>query len=402
MVKTRNITLFIISYVLILSTVLYTTAVLGTRVSALSPACQNSAACREAAAEEERANTASAEASAAADSYAQAVAYKNAEIAQKRSLIAQARANIDALIAEITAAEAKLTRQQNNLAVLLIDMYFSKDSDPVLMLAGSTTISELAEKEARESTARDQIDRANSEIKTLKSQLEEKKLAQEANLAALEVAEAELRTAKAELEALVAKYSEDASAYSAEAAAARERKIAAERKEQEDHPELYHVGSYYGATNSYEWQDKCPEQQDWDYSYHNGRIIGGFLCECVSYAAWKVFETYGIYITNWGNASTWSYYASISGYRVDGTPTPGSVGAVGGGPYGHVIWVENVYPDGSIDVSEYNNMYSTCLYQTGGNVNYCSYSYWNYPTGEFGARRMTAWEAAEYSYIHFR
>lgn len=389
MVKARNISILLIVSVLLLSTILRSLTLMAP-VSALSLACENSAACREAAAEEERANAASASASATASSYAQAVAYKNSEIAQKRLIIAQAKANIEALIAEITAAEQKLTRQQNNLAVLLIDMYFSQNSDPVLMLAGSTTISELAEREAREQTARDQIDRANTEVVRLKGELEQKRREEEANLAAQEAAEQELLIAKAELETLVAKYSSDASAYEAEAAAARERKIQAEREEQERNPQLYHSGSFYGAANSYEWKYNCPQDQDYYYSVYNGYVIGGFVCECVSYAAWKVYEAYGIYITNWGNASTWAIYASANGYLVDGNPTPGSVGAAGGGAYGHVIWVESVNPDGSINVTEYNNAWATYLYS--GDYHY----------GDFGARTMTAWEAAEYSYIHFR
>jgi surface antigen len=55
----------------------------------------------------------------------------------------------------------------------------------------------------------------------------------------------------------------------------------------------------------------------------------------------------------WGNANTWAYAASASGFAVDGTPTPGSIMQNGGG-YGHVAIVEAVNPGVSITISEMN------------------------------------------------
>ncbi len=55
----------------------------------------------------------------------------------------------------------------------------------------------------------------------------------------------------------------------------------------------------------------------------------------------------------WGNANTWSYAASASGYLVDGTPAPGAVMQNGGG-YGHVAVVESVNWGVSITISEMN------------------------------------------------
>jgi surface antigen len=55
----------------------------------------------------------------------------------------------------------------------------------------------------------------------------------------------------------------------------------------------------------------------------------------------------------WGNANTWAYAASASGYLVDGNPAPGAVMQNGGG-YGHVAVVESVNPGVSITISEMN------------------------------------------------
>lgn len=64
----------------------------------------------------------------------------------------------------------------------------------------------------------------------------------------------------------------------------------------------------------------------------------------------------------WGNAATWALLAQSAGYRVDKTPEPGALAqwnAYSGGwinGYGHVGVVESVNNDGTITISEMNNV----------------------------------------------
>ena len=58
---------------------------------------------------------------------------------------------------------------------------------------------------------------------------------------------------------------------------------------------------------------------------------------------------------NWGNASTWAYYAALSGWHVSTTPTIGAIAQKGGGE-GHVAIVTAVNPDGSIQVRDMNGI----------------------------------------------
>ena len=81
--------------------------------------------------------------------------------------------------------------------------------------------------------------------------------------------------------------------------------------------------------------------------------------------------------SNLGNAASWAYNAQRAGYLVDKNPTPGSIFQTGGGWYGHVGYVEEVYPDGSIFVTEMNYNYqpyrvvsSTIPASMVGNFNY--------------------------------
>ena len=43
-----------------------------------------------------------------------------------------------------------------------------------------------------------------------------------------------------------------------------------------------------------------------------------------------------------------------SGIWVDNTPAANTVAVSGYGGYGHVMWVESVNPDGTLNISEYN------------------------------------------------
>ena len=56
----------------------------------------------------------------------------------------------------------------------------------------------------------------------------------------------------------------------------------------------------------------------------------------------------------WGNANQWPNSARNRGYTVSTTPRAGSVGVMMSGPYGHVVWVESVNGNGTINISQYN------------------------------------------------
>lgn len=77
--------------------------------------------------------------------------------------------------------------------------------------------------------------------------------------------------------------------------------------------------------------------------------------ECVSYTAWKVYQTYG-YMPYWGgvgNANQWPGDARAAGIPTSSTPKVGSVAISMGGAYGHAMWVESVNGN-MIYVSQYN------------------------------------------------
>ena len=84
---------------------------------------------------------------------------------------------------------------------------------------------------------------------------------------------------------------------------------------------------------------------------------GFFQGQCTSWVAHRLSQRNGIGFTNWydgmhwGNAADWSRVAKQLGYERNQVP---AVGAVGWYARGHVSYVEEVNPDGSIVISEMN------------------------------------------------
>ena len=223
------------------------------------------------------------------------------------------------------------------------------------------------------------------------AQEEAERLAQEeAEKQAQEEAE---RKAREEAEKQAQEEAERAAREEAERIAREEAERLA-REEEEKRKELENAGDVtYIPINDYPWQNVCPSQADTfltTVNTPNGvQKLGGYVCECVSYAAWKVYINYGV-LANWGNANTWDDNAMAMGYYLDHTPKAGAVGQTDDGYYGHVFWVEHVNKDGSIVISDYNDWQSTKAYSGNGHG-------WDY-----GLMTIPARYVSQYNYIHFR
>lgn len=76
------------------------------------------------------------------------------------------------------------------------------------------------------------------------------------------------------------------------------------------------------------------------------------------YCTWYVASQIAV-PSNWGNASSWAYYAALSGWTVSTTPTVGAIAqtANAAGGQGHVAIVDAVSPDGSqIQITDMNGV----------------------------------------------
>lgn len=331
-------------------------------------------ACREASDRATAAEKAAAAAAANAQTLEGEVARLNAEIESLEADIAKNQAIANDLSAQISENEIKLDLQQTALAKLLVDIHFEDEPDAIVLLAGSNSLSDLAEKQSRQSTAKTQIAASADAISSLKASLETQKQSVDALIASAEASRSEVTAKRNQQNALIERYKDNAEAYARDAAAAREKmqqEIAAEIAK-------YNSGGVVGeGYNSYPWQDRCPRD---NVQY---LVVGGYVCQCTSYAGWKVQEYWGIYISAWGDAKNWGYSASRLGYVVDSNPAPHTVAYSTSGIYGHVMWVESINANGTINLTEYNNSASS---KSG-------------LPGDFGARYNV--NPNLYRYIHF-
>lgn len=73
------------------------------------------------------------------------------------------------------------------------------------------------------------------------------------------------------------------------------------------------------------------------------------------YCTWYVKNRRGASLPNGlGNANMWYWNAQRTGLPVGSTPVAGAVGTTTRGEFGHVIYVESVNGDGTINISEMN------------------------------------------------
>ena len=383
----RKITFRFLSFLLVFSIILNGAMTGNHAHGVISPACKKSPECMEAVNDEKAANEAALQANSSANFYQAKVSELNSSIAAMKLKIADTKAQIAELSDQIEKTQKKLELEQGALAELLIDMHFESDVEPITVLAGSSSISDLAERASRAEVAKQQIAVAAAKIKDAKLKLEEDRARVEQLLEEQEIAEADLIARKSEQQALVEKFKNDAKAYEAQVLAAREAQRAAEKAYRDEHPEL--LSYYYEGVDTYSeyirdlgletvgFGFECP--RDWDIytTSIDGEPIGGLICECVSYVGWKAYEYYGLKL-NYGNAYDWKWRAELDGFVADNNPTVGSFGWTSYGIYGHVFWVENVNADGSIDVTDYN---------------------WNID-GSFTARTIPAGYVSSFYYIH--
>lgn len=348
-------------------------------VEATSPFC-TTAKCKAAEAAEAAARQKVEELNNSARTLETEVARLDAEIATLVASINTNQAIADDLAADIAKNQAILTEQQDALVNVLVDMHFTEEPDAILVLVGSSSIGDFAEKQARMNTVKEQISASADAIKTAKEKLERDKLEVDRRIAAQQEQRQEINAKRAEQANLIAKYRNDSSAYGAEAERQRQAKEAemeiarqqllAQEQGQGGAGTVVDFNGV-GIVNTYGQRAGCPGQ-NLAFIYY-----GGYVCQCTSYAGWKVYEHWGVRIGSWGNANTWAEAAAARNYRVDNQPAPNTVAVTKAGPYGHVMWVESINPNGTINLTEYN-------YAIEGEFNYRA-----------GVR------ASLYSYIHF-
>lgn len=255
--------------------------------------------------------------------------------------IDQTNTAIDDLNQKIAAKQDELKKQQQLLAEYLRVIYEESNTSPIEEIAGSNNFSDFVDKSEYLQTMQQRVKDTLEEIKKIKAQLDAQKADLDKKKASLDDMQKKqnlqkqgLDSQRAMKDALLAKANADANGLQGQLNDLFAQKAA--------------MSATYGeavvrGNSSYPFGNPPPANlidtpDPWGY------LIG----ECTSYVAWKR-TTIGRPIPRaMGNAGQWAGMANSG-------PVPGAVAVfpyIGG--YGHVAFVEAVYGDGTILISEYN------------------------------------------------
>lgn len=292
----------------------------------------------------------------------------NALSAQRNVIQAQIdlkQAEHDKLVANIAANEVKIAENQDALGTTIADLYVSNDISPLEMLASSSSISDYVDKEAYKNAVKDNLTSTIDSIKRLKQTLETQKKDVDRVLAEQQLAKDALVAKENEQAQLVSQTRGQEAAYRGLVSQRESQKLELQKQQQ---AAIEAAARRAGGTinilpgdpnkGGYPWEAGCwVDANAWSHggADGNGSDPLGYGCrQCVSYTAYKVGAKTGNYPRYWGNANQWPGSARAAGYQTGVTPRVNSVGVISAGAYGHVVWVEAVNGDGTVDVSQYN------------------------------------------------
>lgn len=319
---------------------------------------------------------------AEATSFQAAINQLNAQINAVQTQIAANEAEQVRINTEIAANEADIATKRTQIAASIKAMYLDGDMSTIEQLATSKSLSEYIDKEEYRTAVQKQLDEKIKEIKELQVKLADQKAQVEQLIASQKVQREQLAVAQAEQSRLLAFNQGQQDAFNSQIASNSSR-IKELRAAQAAENARLAVGNVIGGqacdsgngdTYPYRW---CSAPLD---AYVDN--WGMYTRECVSYTAWKVYES-GRNMPNWGgigNAWQWAFsgwkyrdgtrangnYAGttwhranseVAGIPTDNNPRSGDVAISANGSYGHAMYVEHVYGDGSILVSDYNQQW---------------------------------------------
>ena len=304
-----------------------------------------------------------------------------------RKQIELKQAEHDRIVLDIESTQKRIDDNNEAIGYAIAQYYYSGEVSTIERIASAQSFSSFLDQEVNLSSLSDTLFSIVEENKTLKTELVAKKNEAERIMNDLEDQKAVLAAKQQEQAELLAQTQSDEAAYQEQKAAKQAEQNEWRQKQAELYAQLAQQSGLSGTINAgdpskggYPYSGVCPEKQDW-----YADPWGMYICECVSYAAWKVQQAYGNmpYWGGIGNANQWPGNARNMGIPVSYTPKAGTVGIMMDGYYGHAVWVEAVSADGTqVYISQYNAWNAAT----------------NYTWGEYSEQWMNA---GAFVYIYF-
>jgi len=311
-----------------------------------------------------------------ASSYGEAISLLQQQISAVEAQISQNQARQADLQREINKAQVELDHQKKVLGENIKAMYVGSEMTTIEMLATSKNLSEFVDKEAYRGAVQRQVQETMVKIQKLQNELNAKKQEVDALLQEQRSQRATLDESRAEQSRLLAMNQGQQAEFSNQLKANNKRIAELRQQQAEENCRIYGCGGGTIGGGGYPWgtaacihtgqvSGRC-YNYDWAV---NGQIYnwttGGYgYRNCTDWVSFRVKQATGRYApAGLGNANTWDDRGPSYGFAVSSTPRQGAAAVSNSGYYGHVMYVEAVYGDGSILVSDYNRA-GTGLYAT--------------------------------------
>ena len=285
---------------------------------------------------------------------------------------------------QIVNTEQRIVDTQSRLGDVIVDVHLARDMSPLERALSTKDISEFIDKEMAMSVVSNSLRQAARELQLLKSQLDEDKLGVEKILSEQTTQRNNLAATRAQQQHLLAVTKGTEQGYQNMKNAAETELVAlnAERLRlwQEVNGGSNNIDRQPGqkAMRNYSGLLGCGgsgsgypnhaaglwgSRYGCNYGISNGFDAWGmYNRQCVSYAAWALWNRFGKHVTSFGgqgDAKQWPDTAPrLMGAVANNTPAVGSAAVWDyrnpNSKYGHVMIVEAIYNDGWIRVSQFN------------------------------------------------
>ena len=265
---------------------------------------------------------------------------------------------------QITADQQLVDQKKQQLAATIKSMYIDGQTSTIEELASSKDLSAYVDKEEYHTAVQNQLDGTIKEIAALQSELQQQKAQLDVVVKSEQQQNDQLASAQSQQQQLLA-YNEGQQAAYNQQISSNQAQIASLRAQQAAANRRLGGSDVAGDPNHGGYPGK------WDYPVPQDSLIdswGMYNRECVSYTAWKVYQTYG-YMPYWGgsgNANQWPGDARAAGIPTGSTPKVHSVAISMNGAFGHAMWVESINGNGTINVSQYNKSLTGLYSETDG------------------------------------
>lgn len=281
---------------------------------------------------------------------------------QQASIQAQintSQAKYDKLQQEIKENEQKIVDNKDALGQTIANMYIDDSVTPLELLASSSNIADYIDKQEYRNTMQTNLVKKIDEINALKKQLEKQRSDVEKVLSDQKAQRNALATKIAEYNKLVAQTRNQQSAYESLSAKNQAEQSSLRAQQQAAIAAAMQqagVGNVVAGDSGHGGYPANLANAPQDSIIDPWGLLNR---ECVSYVAWKVYQKNGYMPYGFGNANMWPGSAQAHNIGTGSSPRAGSAGVIYAGTWGHIVWVDSVNGDGTINISQYNYDYGS-------------------------------------------